>query len=123
MMERFLRMFRLSRDLHEINALSDAELADMGVTRTEALQLVALPDEVPARVAEMARLFGLSMAELMADRRVWHEVLGRCNGCTDPGTCHRFMAREEPGASVDTATLTFCPNRATFDELAQGVRG
>ncbi|MBN8290736.1 hypothetical protein JI664_02045 [Rhodobacter sp. NTK016B] len=121
MIEGFLRMFRLSRDLHDIKAMSDADLADMGVTRTEALQLAALPDDVPARVTEMARLFGLTSSELMADRRVWHEVLGRCNGCTDLGTCHRFMAREDHDEPVDTATLTFCANRAAFDELAHAL--
>lgn len=123
MMERFLRMFRLSRDMHEIEAMTDTELADLGVSRTEALSLAALPDDVPVRVGAMARIYGLEVDDLLADRRVWHELLHGCNHCTDLATCHRFMARAEPEAPVDPAALAFCPNRATFDHLSRSLAG
>ena len=123
MMERFLRMFRLSRDMHEIEAMTDSDLADLGVSRTEALSLAALPDDVPGRVATMARIYGLEVDDLLADRRVWHELLHGCNHCTDLATCHRFMAREDQEAPVDPAALTFCPNRETFAHLSQALAG
>lgn len=120
-MERFLRLFRLSRDVHEIDALSDRDLADLGVSRIEALQLASLPDDVPVRVREMATLFGIPSAELLADRRLWHELLHSCNQCADVALCHRLIARPEPEEPVDTASLTFCPNRATFERLSQAL--
>ncbi|MCA2012582.1 DUF6455 family protein [Pararhodobacter sp. CCB-MM2] len=122
-MERFLHLFRVSRDLHEIEAMSARELADLGVTRAEAMELAALPDDVPQRVTEMARVFGLDPSEVMQDRRVWHELLQNCHHCHDLGTCHRFMAREEKDEPVDTTTLTFCPNRRTFDALNASLAG
>jgi Domain of unknown function (DUF1127). len=123
MMERFLRMFRLSRDLHDIEAMSDAELADLGVSRAEALALAALPDDVPTRVTEMAKVFGIASEELLADRRLWHELLHSCSQCHDLATCHRFMARAEPEEPVDRASLGFCPNRHTFDSLSRALAG
>ena len=117
MMDRFLQLFRRSRDLHEIEAMSAAELADLGVSRSEALALAAMPDDVPMRVTAMARVFGLDPAEVMQDRRVWHALLQDCHHCPDLGTCHRFMAREEQDMPVDTSRLTFCPNRQTFEAL------
>ncbi|MCB1388977.1 MAG: DUF1127 domain-containing protein [Rhodobacteraceae bacterium] len=119
MMERFLRMFRLSRDLHEIEAMSDAALADLGVSRAEAIALAALPDDVPTRMTAMAKVFGLSVTDVMADRRLWQELLSSCSHCGDLATCHRFMARAEPDDPVDTRMLSFCPNRRTFDALAR----
>jgi len=117
LMDRFLHLFRVSRDLHEIEAMNDRELADLGVTRSEAVALAQMPDDVPARVTAMAKVFGLDPAEVMQDRRVWTELLQTCAQCGDLGTCHRFMAREDPEEPVDTRRLTFCPNRRTFDAL------
>ncbi len=118
MMERILRLIRLSRDRHDIDAMSDAELADLGVSRAEALSLAALPDEVPARVTAMARIFGVAEAALLADRGLWHEVLNRCQHCDDLAACHRFMAREAP---ADKDDVSFCPNRATFEALSAQI--
>lgn len=123
MMERFFRLFRLSRDIHEIEAMGDRELADLGISRTEALQLAALPDDVPTRVSAMAKVFGIPSEALLADRRLWHELLHSCNNCTDLGACHRFMAREEPDEPVETGSLTFCPNRQTFEEVSRALAG
>ena len=118
MMERFLRLFRLSRDINELAALSDADFADMGVSRAEAMRLAELPDDVPTRVTRMAGLFGLDSAALLADRRVWHEVLQICDSCPDLGACQRFMAREDPEAPILFEDVAFCPNRSTFAAMA-----
>jgi len=118
MMERFLRLFRLSRDLHDLEALSDADFVDLGVSRSEALQLASLPDEVPVRVTEMAKVFGLDATALLADRRVWNEILHSCNNCDDLGTCRRFLARDAGDEAANPADVDFCPNRETFTALA-----
>jgi hypothetical protein len=115
MMERFLRAFRLSRDLGDIEAMSDADLADLGLTRAQAVALNALPDDVPARVLAMGRVFGLDDAALLADPERWHQMLDRCNRCADLPACHRFMALEEPGAAGD---VDFCANAENLAEMA-----
>lgn len=114
MMDRFFRLFRVSRDINDIMAMSERDLADLGVSRTEAMELAALPDEVPARVREMAKVYGLSADELLADRRLWHELLHGCNHCADVAACDRFLSRPAKDEPVDAATLTFCPNRERF---------
>lgn len=120
-MERFLRLFRISRDLNEVKSMSDRELADLGVSRTEAMELATLPDDVSIRVRAMAKVYDISANELLADRRLWHELLHGCNHCADLRTCDRFMARPDPDAPVDTSTLTFCPNRETFKQISQAM--
>lgn len=118
MMERFLRAFRRSRDLGDLLAMSDTELADLGITRAQALALNALPDDVPARVRAMGHVFGLSDDMLLADADRWHALLNSCNQCSGLPACRRFMAREEPGAPRD---VDFCPNSAAFRALAHDV--
>lgn len=122
-MENFFRLFRISRDINDIMAMSERELADLGVSRTEAMQLATLPDEVPARVRAMAKLYGLSADALLSDRRLWHELLNGCNHCADVATCDRFLsgpAKQEP---VDIAALTFCPNRESFAKASVALAG
>ena len=113
MMERFLTLFRRSRDRNDLMAMSDRELADLGVSRAQALELVNLPDDVPGRVAAMGRIFGLSEAELTANRDLWHGLLETCHHCAALPTCARFMA----SAEAEPAKAGFCPNRAEFTEL------
>jgi hypothetical protein len=116
MMERFLRAFRRSRDLSDVLAMEDSDLADLGITRAQALALNALPDDVPARVQSMGRVFGLSDETLLADSDRWHELLYSCNRCDGLPACRRFMAREEQGSPDE---VHFCPNSGAFRALAR----
>lgn len=113
MIDRLRALFRRSRDLNDLNAMSDHELADLGVSRAQAMDLARLPDDVPGRVAAMARLFGLTEDQLSADRDVWHALVQTCNHCEQLPKCARFMAAE---ASYAEDAL-FCPNRRAFNDL------
>lgn len=115
MMERFMRAFRRSRDRFDILAMSERELADLGVSRIEALALVALPDDVPGRVVAMGHLYGLDEDRLVARRPEWTALLETCNGCCERGACARLMAR---GDEARAAQAGFCPNAGHFADLA-----
>ena len=115
MKERFLKMFRRSRDLNVIAELSDAELADMGVSRTQALALAAIEDSVPVRLTEMARAQHVPDAALSRDRDNWHELVHRCASCQDVPACERFLARD---AGDEAEPVAFCPNMALFATLS-----
>ena len=116
MMERFRALFRRSRDQHDLMAMSDRELADLGVSRAQALALSRLPDDVPGREQAMGRIFGLSEAELSENREVWHELLQSCNHCAALPQCARYMA----GPSQLRHETGFCPNHGQFGVLAGG---
>jgi hypothetical protein len=116
MMERFLRAFRRSRDLSDVLAMEEAELAELGITRAQALALNALPDDVPARVQAMGRVFGLSDVELLSNPDRWHDLLYSCHHCNDLPACRRFMARAVPGQPSEVG---FCPNSGAFSALAR----
>lgn len=119
-METFLRAFRHSRDLHDIEAMSAEALRDLGVTRDQARMLNALPDDVPARVAAMARAFGLSGAALLEDPDRWFALLHDCAQCRDLPACHRFLAREDRPDLDDAPAIAqgFCPNAGVFAEMS-----
>jgi len=114
MIERFPEFFRRTRDQHELMGLSDRELADLGVTRAQALELAHLPEDVPGRVQAMGRIFGLSEAELADNRDLWHELLQSCRHCTHLPQCARFLASGE-GTPEQAG---FCPNHDEFAALA-----
>jgi hypothetical protein len=114
MLERLRRMFEHYRDLTEVSSLSDRELADLGVSRDQALQLAALPDDVPGRVAAMGRIFGISETDLTRDRAVWQELLAVCQSCRELRSCRRLMERADTAAPADAG---FCPNWTQFAEF------
>ncbi|MCW1931790.1 DUF6455 family protein [Pararhodobacter zhoushanensis] len=115
MKERFLKMFRRSRDLNAIAEMSEADLADMGVSRAQAQALAAVEDSVPVRLAEMARSQHVPETVLARDRDSWHELVHRCAECHDVPACERYLAREE---GMDAESVAFCPNMAMFNALA-----
>ncbi|MCA8883471.1 MAG: DUF1127 domain-containing protein [Rhodobacter sp.] len=115
MMERFMKLFRRSRDLHDIRAMSDRDLADLGVTRAQAEALTALPDDVPGRVAAMGRVFGLSEDTLTRQRDLWNEMLHSCHHCQDLATCERTMVNRITG---EIPEVGFCPNAGAFAALS-----
>ena len=114
MKDRFLKMFRRSRDLNTIAEMSDAQLADMGVSRAQALALAAVEDSVPVRLTKMARAQHVPDAVLGKDRDSWHELVHRCADCHDVPACERYLARDE---GMDDAVVAFCPNMAMFNAL------
>lgn len=112
MLDKLRAIVRRHRDLTELAALSPRELADLGLSRDEAMTLATLPDDVPGRVSAMARVFGVDEATLTQDRNTWHGLLETCATCQVLPTCARFMAH--PGDSAEAAG--FCPNAGMFAE-------
>lgn len=111
MLDRIRRFFARAADIRAVEALSDRELADLGVSRDQAMNLVTMPDDVSGRIAAMARIFGLTEADLTRDRGEWEEVLMTCHACRELGACRRLLA--DPDRATPTQAA-FCPNSGRF---------
>jgi hypothetical protein len=111
MFERIRRLWARAADEDAIIALSDRDLADLGLSRDQALNLVRLPDDVPGRVAAMGAIFGLSEDELIRDRDQWEELLVTCNQCRETVACRHLL---EVGDMATPTQAGFCPNAGRF---------
>ncbi|MFN3953692.1 MAG: DUF1127 domain-containing protein [Pararhodobacter sp.] len=116
MFNRIRRFFELARDADAVASLSERELADLGVSRDQALNLVSLTHDVPGRVAAMGRIFGLSEMELTRDRVVWRELLETCHHCRALPACRRLLGRHPGGEDARREAAGFCPNRPGFEQ-------
>jgi hypothetical protein len=102
-------------ELKEIEALSERDLDDLGMTRDQVRAFAAMPPDVPDRVAAMGAIFGLNPAELKANHALWLDLLETCGGCGDRGACGLVLAKGDLGRAAD---CSFCRNRVTFEGLA-----
>jgi hypothetical protein len=115
---------RLSQILHRWTALSviggptDRDLAELGLTRDQADRLAHLPRTVPERMTAMAAIFGLTPAQLEANRADWIEIAENCAECRHKGECRETLAK---GAAAQPAETGFCPNAPHYADLAMGL--
>lgn len=116
MFERLRRLWARSADLDAVAALNARELADLGLSRDQALNLVRLPDEVPDRVVAMGAIFGLSEDELTRDRGQWEELLVTCGRCRETLACRHLL---EVAQMAGPAQAGFCPNAERFADQAR----
>lgn len=115
MFERIKALMHRWHDLHEVDALTDRELEDLGMTRDQMRALVTMPADVPDRVLAMAAIFGLSPDEVKRDHAVWLDVLECCGHCQDRGACALVLERGELSRPRDCG---FCANAGEFTLLA-----
>ncbi len=99
----------------EIAHLTPEEIADTGLTRQEFLALALMPSEQIARMEEMARLHGVDLARLEADRDTHLAVALACADCGEQRQCRRAL---KDGLMAEEAG--FCPNHETYGRLAAG---
>lgn len=112
---------RLSHILHRWTALSitggptDRDLSELGLSRDQADRLAHLPRTVPERMSAMAAIFGLTPADLEANRADWIEVAENCAECRHKGACKTTLAKGPAATREETG---FCPNAAHYADLA-----
>ncbi|THD85105.1 DUF1127 domain-containing protein [Aliigemmobacter aestuarii] len=95
------------RQLGEVRALSEADLADLGMTRAQLEFFVTVPQEIPDRMDRMAAVFGLSHADLQASAADYAAMMRACAGCGSLGPCRAFLSGAEGGPEEARG---FCPN-------------
>lgn len=115
MLDRIRHFLKLWRQTQEIDALTDRDLADLGMTRDQVRDFSRMPADSAARMATMARLFGITEAELKQDHALYLELVATCGHCTDRAACALVLAKGDIARPSDCA---FCPNGEVFAALA-----
>lgn len=118
MFERIKAMIERWQELSEVEAMSDHELDDLGVTREQMRAFVCIPQDVPDRVLAMAEIFGIPEDQVQRDHALYLELLETCCTCGDRGACKLALAKGDLSRPGD---CNFCRNARSFHELADAV--
>ena len=105
-------------EVQEVNALTDRELDELGVSRAQVLDFLRMPRDTTQRVTAMGAIFGIPEAELTRDHAQWVELVSVCGHCADRHACAKVLAK---GDAADPAQVTFCGNREAFTDLSARV--
>lgn len=116
MFERIKALIERWHEAREIDALTDRDLDDLGISRAQAEAFVHMPHDVPDRVLAMAQIFGLSEAEVKANHAEWLELLETCGTCQDRGACKLVLERGDLSRPHE---CSFCLNSHRFETKAQ----
>lgn len=102
-------------EVQEVNALSDRDLDDLGLSREQVLGFLKMPHDIGERVKAMGQIFGVSEVDLKRDHAQWVDLLMVCGHCSDRAACAHLLAK---GSAAQPSEAHFCGNRATFGSLA-----
>lgn len=106
-------LHRLS-EVKEVNALSDRDLSDLGLSRDQVMQFLHMPTDITERVTAMGAIFGVPEADLKRDHAQWIDLLTTCGHCADRKACSAVLGSDHP----QPADCGFCGNRRSFADLA-----
>lgn len=105
--------------LKQVDALSDHDLADLGMTRAQVTAFATMPADVPDRVTAMAAIFGIPADALKANRADYLELLGTCADCRHRAKCGRLLQDAPLAAPAEAA---FCPNAPLYTAQASSAQ-
>lgn len=94
-----------------VEALSAADLADLGMTRDTVLHFLRMPADAPDRVLAMGHVFGLSEGGLKQNRSDWLDMVETCAACPDRAACALVLSK---GALANPRDAGFCLNKDRF---------
>jgi hypothetical protein len=115
MFERIRALIDRLHEVQEVNALSDRDLDDLGMSREQVLGFLKMPRDISERVTAMGKIFGVSELELKRDHAQWVDLLTVCGHCADRASCAKMLAK---GAAAQASEAGFCCNRGSFADLA-----
>lgn len=115
MFDRIKALLHRWHEVQEVEALSDRDLDDLGMSREQVRAFLTLPRDVGDRVAAMGAIFGIPEADLKRDHGLWLDLLETCGHCQDRGACAVALSQ---GDLTQPRDCGFCPNRGSFSDLA-----
>lgn len=115
MFDRIRALLARLHQVEEVQALTDRDLEDLGMTRGQVLDFLRMPTDITQRVTAMAAIFGVPEAELRRDHAQWVDLLSTCGHCASRGACSKVL---ELADMADPARVDFCGNATVFADLA-----
>ena len=115
MLSRLRALLDRWHQLNSLEALSDRDLDDLGMTRAQVQAFITMPADVPDRVARMAAIFGVPDADLKANHADYLELLGTCAHCADRAACALVLQKGDIARPADAG---FCPNAPVYADRA-----
>jgi len=114
MFDRIRALLHRLHEVNEVDSLTDRDLADLGMSRSQLREFLRMPHDISERVTAMGAIFGVPEAALRRDHGEWVELLTTCGHCTERRTCARVLSL---GPEVDPASVDFCGNSEVFATL------
>ncbi len=111
---RLRQIFQHWHEMREVNAMSDLDLADLGLTRDQLAAFVMMPPEVDERLGQMATVFGVDIAAIRQHYADYLDLLQTCESCGAVSACQKALAT--PGITAESCS--FCPNAPAYREAA-----
>lgn len=108
-----------NRQRAEIDALSEHELNDIDLSRSELMVVATAPAEVIARQTAMARRFGLDAGDFNENRHDMVAAVEACLRCGATRQCKTHLS----GSAGPAAAMAFCPNGDLYADLAAKDKG
>lgn len=115
MFDRIKTLLQRRHEIREINALSETDLHDLGLSRSQLVAFVRMPHDLHERLTAMAALFGVPADDLRRHHGRWIEMLTGCGHCADRRACSELLAR---GRLDGPGDARFCPNRQDLEALS-----
>lgn len=116
MFDRIRSLVHRLHDEQQINALTELDLNDLGLSRDQLLDFLRMPQDITERVTAMAAIFGVSEADLKRNYPQWIDLLTTCGHCADRRSCRKVLDKADDARPEEA---TFCLNRTVFTELSQ----
>ena len=116
MFDRIRTLIHRLHEVKEVSALTDRDLADIGLSRDQMIDFLAMPRDINKRVTAMGAIFGVPPADLKRDHGLWLDLLTTCGHCTDRAACSQAL---DQGALP--ADCGFCGNRTAFADLSHNA--
>jgi len=113
--ERFRDWVERKRLAREIAELSNREVMDLGLNRSELQVLTEVPRRVRTRMEAMARVFGADPLDIYLERWRNVELVNACHNCTAEAECAAQLAKPK---MTRAALCSFCPNAGAFTQMA-----
>ena len=101
-------------EVQEVEALTDRDLDDIGLSRNQVVDFLHMPLDISERVTAMGAIFGVPEAELKRNHAQWIDLLTVCGHCTNRAACATALASDHP----DPGACSFCGNRQSFASIA-----
>lgn len=115
MFDRLRAVLQRMSETAEVNALTDHDLDDLGLSRAQLLAFLRMPRDLSERVTAMGEIFGVPKEDLKRDYAQWIDLLTVCGHCTERGLCASVL---DKGSAAHASDCGFCGNKGSFAGLA-----